>query len=159
MNIRAIIWDWGRTLYESDQKVELPEAEEVLKYCKLKGYRMAAVSKAGTKTLTDAPSTVDVPERYEQMERSPLRKFFEAVYVTDQDKSEFFDRAAADLNLPRGQILLVGDRVKREIAYANLHGHPSIWIQRGKFAHEIPDEETGQPTYTVKSLSEIIKII
>lgn len=159
MNIKAIIFDWGRTLYQSDEKIEFLEALELLEYCKNKEYRMIVVSKTGTKTFTDTPSTVDVPERYEQMERSPLRKYFEAVYATDQDKSKFFDHAVNELGLPREQILLIGDRVQREIAYANKHGHPCIWIQRGKFAHELPSAQTGQPTYTVKSLSEIMKIV
>jgi len=53
----------------------------------------------------------------------------------------------------------VGDRAKRDVKYANQHGHPSIWVQSGKFAHELPDDQTGQPTYTVKSLREIMKII
>ena len=152
-NIKAIIWDWGRTLYQSDEKIEFPQSQEILEYCKSKDYRMVVVSKAGP------ASTVDVPERTQQIEASPLRKFFELAFVTDQDKAEFFERAVAHFNLPREQILMIGDRARREVTYANKHGHPSIWIQKGKFAHELPDEQTGQPTHTVKSLSEIKNII
>lgn len=153
MNIKAIIWDWGRTLYESDEKKELPESLEILKYCQNKGYRMVVVSKAGP------GSTVDVEERTNQIETSPLRKFFELVYVTDKPKPEFYEKCVEHFDLPREQILLIGDRTQREVIYSNQHGHPSIWIQRGKFAHELPDEQTGQPTHTVSELNEIMKII
>ncbi|MBI2607701.1 MAG: hypothetical protein HYW51_02665 [Candidatus Doudnabacteria bacterium] len=50
-------------------------------------------------------------------------------------------------------------RTVRGIQYANRHGHPSIWIQQGKFAHELPDSETGQPTYTITDLRELKQIL
>lgn len=163
MNIQAIIFDWGRTLYDSDAKVELPESEELLKYFQSKNYRMAVASLVSK----NAPSTLE--ERAEQIASSPLREYFEITKtvatkknLTDlnvREKDLIFDELVEYFNIPREQILIIGDRTRRDIIYANEHNHPSIWIQKGKFAHELPDEITGQPTYTVNSLIELMDLI
>lgn len=59
--IKAIIFDWGGTLVDEDTLVEFPEAEEVLNYCKVKGYQMAAAS-----------LTSDLKRRLRQFEQSSL---------------------------------------------------------------------------------------
>ena len=40
MNIKAIIFDWGRTLYDVDTEKEIFDSEDVLLYCKQKGYKI-----------------------------------------------------------------------------------------------------------------------
>ena len=44
MKIKAIIFDFGRTLFDSANKEVFPDADGVLSYCQGKGYRMAVVS-------------------------------------------------------------------------------------------------------------------
>jgi len=155
MNIKAIIFDWARTLFDRDNNKEFTEAEEVLKYCQGKAYRMAVVSLV---TAKNDPGTT-MEDREKEMEQSPLRKYFEMALVTDGDKDKLFDQVVAHFNVPRDRILIVDDRTVRGIKYGNKHGHPTVWLQKGKFADELPSEEMGQPTHIVSELIELLKII
>lgn len=151
--IHAIIFDWGRTLYDSVTKSEFTDAAEVLEYCKNKGYRLAVAS------LVSVHANATLEERSQQIEQSALRHFFEMSRVTDKDKDVIFDEIVAFLGLPREQIAIVDDRTVRGIKYGNKHGHPTIWFQNGKFAQELPDLDTGTPTYTIHSLRELKNIL
>lgn len=151
--IKAVIFDWGRTLFDSAHKTEFPEAEEVLKFCQARGLRLATVS------LVSAVSNATLEERIQQVERSPLRTYFELALVTDVDKDVLFDRVVSHFGLPREEILIVDDRVIRGIRYGNEHGHPTVWIKKGKFAGELPNEATGLPSYVISELARLPKIL
>ncbi len=151
--IEAIIFDWGRTLFDSDGKIEFPESEDILKYCKEKGYRLGLVS------LTSMYSNAGLAERKNQIDDSVLRKYFEFALVTDTDKDVLFEQAVRRFDLPYENILVVDDRTARGIKWANQKGCQSVWMQKGKFADELPNAETGQPTHTIHNLSELLKII
>jgi FMN phosphatase YigB (HAD superfamily) len=152
-NIKAIIFDWGRTLYNSEAKKEFPDAEEVLKYCRAKGYRLAIAS------LVSIQADKTIEERVTQVESSPLRKYFELALVTNKDKDTIFDEIVKKINIPREQILIVDDRTIRGIRYGNINGHLTVWFRNGKFANELPDNLTGLPTYTINSLKDLTQII
>ncbi|MFH1161932.1 MAG: HAD hydrolase-like protein [Candidatus Jorgensenbacteria bacterium] len=148
-SVRAIIFDWGRTLYDSDTKREYVESDSLLKYLQSRGYKLFLVS------LVSPLANATLQERKLQVENSPLRKYFEVALVTDTDKDALFDRIVEQLNLPRGEILIVDDRVVRGIRYGNRHGHPTVWVKQGKFSEELPNADTGIPTYTINSLPEL----
>lgn len=154
MNIKAIIFDWGRTLYDIDNKKEIRDAEEVLAYCKQKGYKMCTASLA-------RPLTGDnVEQRRKQIEDSSLYKYLDFVEVTDaKEKDELLDKLVRELNIPRKEILMVDDRVVKSIKYGNKNGHPTAWLQAGPYANELPSSETGIPTFTIKTLTELKNII
>jgi len=153
MNIKAIIFDWGRTLFDSDTKKEFEESKEALAFCRDKGYRLACAS------LVSIHANANLEERTAQIEKSFLRNFFEFVYVTNQDKDKILDKIVSELKLPRKEILIVDDRMIRGIKYGNLRGHPTAWIQRGKFATELPNKDTKDPTFILKSIGELKNII
>lgn len=157
MQIEAIIFDWGRTLYEETGQVQ--GAAELLEYCKAKEYRLVLASLAH-----------DVKKREDQIRNSGLRHFFEKIRIAKitpenahnmsiKTKDAMFDELTHFLSLPRNEILIIGDRAIRDVKYANQYGHPSIWVKRGKFAHELPNDQTGQSMYTVSTLEEIKDII
>lgn len=133
--------------------MEFPEAQEVLEHCKARGYRIACAS------LVGIHANASLQERKQQIETSPLRYFFELMLVTDKDKDAIFDEIVSELGFPRREILIVDDRIIRGIRYGNLRGHPTVWLQKGKFANELPNEETKMPTHTIRSLEELKKLI
>lgn len=151
--IKAAIFDWGRTLFDSENKREFPEARDVLEFCKNRGLRLATVS------LVSAVSNAALEERTQQVERSPLRPYFELALVTDVDKDVLFDQVVQHFGLPREVILIVDDRTIRGIRYGNAHGHPTVWIKKGKFSNELPNEQTGMPTYMISELAQLPKIL
>lgn len=153
MKIKAIIFDWGRTLFDSESKELYPESLGVLEFCHAQGLHLACAS------LVSAQANATLEERKGQVENSVLRKFFEFVAVTDVNKDLIFDEIVGKLNLPREEILIVDDRTVRGIKYGNHNGHPTVWFQNGKFANELPNKETGAPTYTIQNLNELKDII
>ena len=159
LKIKAIIFDWGGTLVDAKAKEEFPESHEVLEYCQSKGYRLALAC------IASKPE-----DRKRQIANSHLRKFFEIALVdslkpeqiydpTFKGKDKLYDQINEHFKLARSQILIVDDRTARGIKYANEHGHPSIWIQKGKFASESPTAATGRPTYTIHNLSELLELL
>ncbi len=151
--IKAIIFDWGRTLFDSELKKEFPESEEIVSFCAGKGLKLAVAS------LVSEHSIVGLEGRIRQIENSPLRKYFYCALVTDKDKDKILDELVFKLQIPRQQVLIVDDRVIRGIRYGNKNGHPTVWLQRGKFENELPNEETGLPTFTIKTLPELKEIL
>jgi|SRR3989338_7187250 len=150
---KAIIFDWGRTLYDSETKREFPDAEKVLAHCIERGYRLAVVS------LVSAQANSTLDERVAVIEKSSLRKYFEIALVTDKNKDEILDSVVAHFGLPLDSVYIVDDRIIRGIKYGNAHGHPTIWFQNGKFANELPDGTTGHPMHTIESLAELLKLL
>lgn len=158
-DIKAVIFDWGGTLVDDQTTEELPESEEILEYCRSKGYRMAVVS-----------LTKHLKRRKAQFASTLLNKFFEMMLAdgiikgqeADLDldkKNKMFDRVVEKLGLPRSEVLIVDDRVFRGILYGNKHGHPTVWIQRGKYEAELPNADTGRPKYTIHDLKELKELI
>jgi FMN phosphatase YigB (HAD superfamily) len=154
MNIKAIIFDWGRTLYDVDNKKEISDSEDVLSYCKQKVYKLCVASLA-------RPLTGDnVEQRRKQIENSSLYKYLDMLEVSDvKEKDEMLDSLVKKLNLAKEEILFVDDRVVKSIKYGNKNGHPTIWLKSGPFADELPNSETGMPTFTIEILSELKNII
>jgi len=149
--IKAIIFDWGWTLYDHDNNTEAPDADEVLRFIQKKDIRLVVASLAQR-----------AAERQNEIENSPLAKYFEFIITTDfdlsPDKDKILETAVLRLGLPRSKILIVDDRTVRGIRYGNSNGHPTVWLKKGKFESELPDDSTGAPTYTIHELSEL-KII
>ncbi|MFA4975338.1 MAG: HAD family hydrolase [Candidatus Paceibacterota bacterium] len=154
MNIKAIIFDWGRTLYDVDNKKEISDSEDVLLYCKQKGYKMCVASLA-------RPLTGDsVEERKKQIENSSLGRYLDMLEVSDvKEKDEMLDNLVKKINVSRDEILFVDDRIVKSIKYGNKNGHPTAWLQAGPFANELPNDETGIPTFIIETLSELKNII
>lgn len=154
--IKAIIFDWARTLYDVENNKEFEDAINILEYCKSKNYRLALVS-----LITDEESVKGtiLEIRNQQINRSPLKVYFEKILTTDGNKDYILDEMMKYFGLPNEEVLMVDDRTVRDVAYGDRNGNPTVWLQKGKFANELPNSETGVPTYTIKSLLELKNII
>ncbi len=151
--IKAVIFDWGRTLFDPDEKKELPGSVDILLYCKEKNLKVCVAS------LVRPPKT-SIEERKNQIRDLVLGKYIDIFYVSeDKEKDVILDQLVSDLSLPKEDILLVDDRVVKSIKYGNKHGHPTAWLQNGMFANELPNSETGTPTHIIDSLSKLKDII
>lgn len=151
--IKLVIFDFGRTLFDSGAKQIFPESENVLTYCKDKGYRIACVS------LVSALANATLQERKDQIQNSGLAYLFEKIVVTDGDKDKSFEETIKYFGIDNSEVCIVDDRTIRGIRFGNKNGCQTVWFQNGKFADELPNEDTGKPTYIIHSLNELKGIL
>lgn len=147
--IRAIIFDWGRTLYDSENQALFPEAEKVLQLLSTL-YLLIIVSLA---------SDGNIEKRMQILRAGGIEKYFTAIYFAQQNKDALYTAALSHLRLPAEEIAIVDDRVVRGIRWGNTCGATTIWLKRGKFMGEEPNKETGEPTYTISNLEEVCSLL
>jgi FMN phosphatase YigB (HAD superfamily) len=146
--IKAIIFDWGRTIYDKENEKLFLETKKVLKHC-FEKYDLALVSLA----IDD-----DIEGRFSKIEGYDIRKYFKFMLFHVSDKNSLFRNAIGNLKLKPQEILVVDDMMRRLASPISL-GCLTIWVRKGKLATEDPDESTGNPNYIVNSLAEILEII
>jgi HAD superfamily hydrolase (TIGR01662 family) len=79
-----------------------------------------------------------------------------ATWGVEKPDLRFFERIAAELALPAGEIAYVGDRLDNDVRPAAAAGMRAIFIRRGPWAWI--QQPTGSPpeaTVTVESLAEL----
>ena len=145
--IEAIIFDWAGTLYDKDKKDLFSCSERVLRELRKK-YKLAVISKA----VSDS-----VENRLRQINR--IKRYFEVI-IADADKTpEQFIECMRRLNVRPENTLVVDDRTLRGIMIENKLGCLTTWIQNEEYAHEITNEETGEPTYKINSVEDLLTIL
>ncbi len=147
-NIRAIMFDWGRTLYDSENNALFPGTESVLQLLSTL-YLLVIVSLA---------SDGNIEKRMQLLRKYDIEQYFTAVYISQEDKDALYTTALSRLELPAKDVAIVDDRVMRGIRWGNAHGATTIWLRRGKFINEEPNEETGTPTYVISNLEEVCSL-
>ncbi|MBI3335415.1 MAG: HAD hydrolase-like protein [Candidatus Portnoybacteria bacterium] len=143
--INAIIFDWGRTLYDHDNEQLFPEAKEVLEYLSKK-YMLAIVSLA-----TDG----NIAKRWKIIIENDLGKYFDSILFDPEDKGRLYEITLQTLNVKPEEVVIVDDRTVRGIQWGNEHGTMTIWVKKGKFSNELPNDQIGQPTHTIETLTEL----
>ena len=148
---KMIIFDYGRTLYDRETDDFFPDAIPVVKTLAEK-YRLSIVS----------VSPVDEEEaRIEALrEQGILDHFEEIVFTASGDaKSKEYEDLLRKVDIKANEVVVVDDYIIRGIAWGNAAGATTVWFQNGKFADLTPNDETGDPDFTIHSLSELPKIL
>ena len=151
--LRAIIFDWGRTLHDSDHAALFPEAARVVEQLSAR-YTLAIVA-----LITRGDVEAGAEERCAILRASDLERHFSALLFAPADKDSLYAPALGRLRLSPREAAIVDDRVIRGIRWGNRAGATTIWLRRGKFAQEVPDEETGAPTHTIADLGQLLDIL
>lgn len=144
--ISAILLDCNRVAMENGRL--LPGVEAVIRELS-SNYRLAMVSR----------SRRHLWERYREIERSGIARYFDTITVVEDNKSAAADEILRDLKIGSWELLVVDDRVTEGIAWANRNDCFGVWCRRGKFADVGPSEETGQPGATISDLSELVEVL
>ncbi len=150
--LKAIIFDWGRTLYDSEQGALFPAVPTLLAELSRR-YTLAIVS------LVSGDYAHRVAARRATIAAANIERFFAAIAFVPDDKEGAYRNVLARLALPATDVAIVDDRVRRGIAWGNAQGATTIWLRRGRFAAELPDAATGLPTYTIGAVEEIATIL
>ena len=151
--LRAVIFDWGRTLYDTDRAALFPAAAGVVEQLSAR-YTLAIVA-----LITRGDVAAGAEERRVILWASWLERHFSALLFAREDKDSLYPLALRRLRLSPGEVAIVDDRVIRGVRWGNRAGATTIWLRRGKFAQEVPDEETGAPTHTIADLGQLLEIL
>ncbi len=149
--IEAIIFDWVGTLYQfRDKGIDqglFSYSEKVLKKLQQK-YKLAVISKA----VSD-----DVETRKQQI--NAIKRYFDVITVDIDKTPEQYLECMGRLNTLPSNTLIVDDRSVRGIKIGNNLGCKTAWIRNGKYADEMPNEATGNPTYVIDSIKDLLSIL
>ena len=147
-NVKGIIFDWVGTLYERDKDL-FPDSYEVIR--KLSGkYNLGLISiaKRGAEN-----------SRWREIGLSGLTPYFKEIYVCQEKAPEIYKECMDKLESDSKSTIIIGDRTIRDIKVANELGCRSFWLRKGEYANELPDKKTGKPTYTIKNLKDLLKVL
>jgi FMN phosphatase YigB (HAD superfamily) len=143
--IKAIIFDWGRTLYDSENHHLFPQTKRILESLK-KHYILAIVSLA---------SDGNLERRREILHSSGIEQYFSIIHFAQSDKESLYERTLAELALQPQEVAVVDDRTVRGIRWGNKRGATTIWLKKGKFSSEEPDNDTGMPHHIISNIEEL----
>ena len=142
--IKAVIFDFNRTLYDPDSKGIEKETRGMLYCLKDSRIKLGLISVNSRKMLIDDLG---------------LPIIFSFILFTDEKTKEDFENAMEQLKASKEETIVVGDEIKSEIKAANKAGIRTVWLRKGKFADEFPDSIEEEPDYVIEEISDIIQII
>jgi len=150
--MKLVIFDWGRTLYDPETGSLFPETLQTLDYLKSKGYMLAIVALA-------TAGASKIKERLAIIKEEKLVPYFVSVKFDVKNKDKMYSDTLSEFKILPNETVIVDDRVIRGIMWGNANGCKTIWVQNGKFSNELPDDKTGVPSHTIRSIKELWTIL
>lgn len=122
---KYIFWDWLSTVYDGSTDT-------------LYDWVIPAFAKMSDTNHYLITWTSTVQKRTDQIESSPIRKYFAEVVVMVDNKEVVFKNLIEKNNIPISEILVVGDSYEREIPAAKNLGID--WLHIDDFVREIKEK-------------------
>ena len=148
--INTIVFDWGRTLWDPDNERLFPDAVAILE--RLASDRTLMIVSLATK------GEAEIARRRAMIATLGIAKLFSDIVFVTEEKDAAYESLYAKHVLVPNETAIVDDRTMRGIAWGNRVGSTTIWFRNGKFADELPDETTGEPTHIIHEFSELRRI-
>ena len=146
--IEAIIFDWVETLSEGSRTL-YPYSKRILEELRARGYRLGLISLAGHGNS----------KREEDIESTGIKPYLDVVIIDTVKTPEMYLRCINELNATPETTAVVDDRTLRGIKIGNQLGCQTFWVMGKKYLHEMPNKETGEPTYRINSVEDLLEII
>ncbi len=147
--IKAVIFDWGRTLYDSENHNLFPQTKQTLELLK-KRYILAIVTLA---------SDGNSEKRRGIISSSGIEHYFSSIQCAQKDKDRLYEYTLVVLALNPWEVAIVDDRVVRGVKWGNHNGATTIWLKKGKFSCEEPAGDTGMPDHIISSIEDTCRIL
>ena len=141
-----IIFDFNRTLFNPEENKLDEKAILVLTELKKRGHKLILVGKGGY-------------ERKKLISGLGIESFFDFIDIREEKSPEQFEQAIKKFIGNKQAIYSIGDRVKKEIKFSNQLGLNTIWLKKGKFENELPENESEKPNYTITNILDVLEII
>ena len=149
--IKLVIFDYGRTLFDREKDALFPDTVDVVRELS-KRFKLCIVSYSPDE---------EVPGRIDVLRKNGILDCFEGLHFVDDPERKFdkYDEVLRTRGLEAPEVAVVDDYVIRGIAWGNQRGATTIWFRRGKFADVLPNDQTGEPTFTIKALSDLLPLL
>ncbi|MFH0713914.1 MAG: HAD family hydrolase [Candidatus Micrarchaeota archaeon] len=127
-----------------------PDATTILNFLKMKDVKMGAV--------------IDGTSKRERqiIAKLGLSNYLSVIVISEEvGKNKFsllpLQKALEQLQCPAGEVMVVGDRIDKDIAPANKLGCIAIKLERtqGRFANMKPERSEDRPRHVISKLSEL----
>ncbi|NTU47023.1 HAD hydrolase-like protein [Candidatus Roizmanbacteria bacterium] len=151
--IEAVIFDFGRTLYDPTIKALFPGVIDTLTELQNRNLKLGLVSIA---------ETDDTDQRLKELNELGIMQFFSAISIIARSiKSKNFGKIFDELGVsenPR-KAIIIGDNLKRDIEEGNSIGAHTVWTRQRLSADWKPINDKQNPDYTIEAIEELIPII
>ena len=145
--IKAVIFDFGYTIYDPDKNELLKEAVPLLENLKNR-YKLALTSR-----------TTNVDERLEQIKKLGLNEYFDTVAVTAKGQDKDLSQIMKNFRLNPEEVLVVGDRIDSEIRQGNTLGMKTAHFRYGPRQKIEPQNDFDKANFEINNLEEILILI
>lgn len=142
--MKAIIFDFNRTIYDPDGKRLIYGARQILELAIARNFLLFLVSQREN-------------GREEILNREDINKYFQKVFFVMEKNREIFEFILSECSLKPREVLVVGDRLSAEIKVGKEVGCKTVWIKKGKFAME--RKRGVSPDFTITDIAQLSKII
>ncbi len=141
--IKAIIFDFNRTIYLPEFGIIPRGTIRLLERLKKKGLKMALVS-------------MSEGRKQEIIREYGLSSYFSVIKMVKKKDEDVFVEVMDKLRVDADEIAVIGDRIRSEITIGNSLGMRTVWLRQGKFRNEIPISEKEMPDFVVEGLLEVM---
>jgi FMN phosphatase YigB (HAD superfamily) len=145
---KGIIFDWVETLAQLGGVGLFPYSERILRELKEKEYSLNLISIATNNN-----------QREEEIKNSGLISYFDKIIISDNKKIQQYIECIKAMGTMLQDTIIVDDRTVRGIKIGNWLGCQTIWIKKGTYENEIPNEETGEPDKIINTIEELLTIL
>ncbi|MAG02564.1 hypothetical protein CMI42_04460 [Candidatus Pacearchaeota archaeon] len=89
-----------------------------------------------------------------------IRDYFSEIIIDEsRDKEDDLGKLLSGLGVEPGEVMVVGDRIDKELKFAKELGMITTQMKMGKFKDLKPRGEDEKPDYVITDLIEVIKIL
>ncbi|MBP3609800.1 MAG: HAD-IA family hydrolase [Lachnospiraceae bacterium] len=139
-----------KTPWHREDEVPYPEAEEVLRYLKEKGYRLGVIANQSLGTA-------------ERLSDWGLLTYFDVVAASAEfgvakPDPAIFKRAFLLAGCLAEEAVMIGDRLDNDIVPAKKLGMKAVWVKQGFAVYQNVDAIEYKPDYEIGNLMELINI-
>ncbi len=136
-----------KTPWHTEDEVPYPEAEEVLRYLKEKGYRLGVIANQSLGTA-------------ERLANWGLLNYIDVVAASAEfgvakPDPAIFERAFRLAGCQAQEAVMVGDRLDNDIIPAKKLGMKAIWVKQGFAAYQNVKAAACKPDYEIENLMEL----
>jgi len=153
MTIEAVLFDFGRTIYDSEMGSLFPGTIKTLESLSEQGLKLGLLTVAETN---------DLDSRVKELDNLGLSGFFQSIDIVPRStKGKDFKKLLRDFGMEEKteNCLVVGDNLKREITAGNTIGAFTVWTRQRLSDDWKPQNEIQTPKVTIEAIEELIPLI